>query len=162
MSRLVEQLRRYRDNRGMMADLRCILVESKRHRAWPALSRLGVDPANRVAGFVAGLYALHPEETANGNFGTTCRAIERSRGDRRSDDNKLSPTERRFQHLLAGNRDEAFERVMRMGMMAKSQGIPINYWQLENDLRFWSERTKTEWASSFWGSGAGMNLEEEA
>jgi len=34
MSRLLEQLRRRKEDRGMMADLRCALVESKKHRAW--------------------------------------------------------------------------------------------------------------------------------
>jgi len=157
MSNLLEKLRKYKDDRGMMANLRCILVENKKHRAWPALSRLGVEIGSRhdqrVTAHVAGLYATHPEETSNGNFGATCKAIEQKRGDRRGDDNKLTPTERRFQHLLAAGQEELFERVMRMVVMAKSHGLPVNYAQLETDLRFWSDRTKTEWAASFWTPG---------
>ncbi|WP_298272440.1 type I-E CRISPR-associated protein Cse2/CasB [Geobacter sp.] len=154
MSNLLERLRRCKDDRGMMANLRCILVENKKHRAWPALNRLGVAIDDHVAAFVAGLYATHPEETSNGNFGVTCKAIEQKRGDKRGDDNKLTPTERRFQHLLAAGRDEVLERAMRMVLMAKSQGVPVNYAKLESDLRFWTERTKTEWAAAFWAPGA--------
>lgn len=61
MSWLIERLRKHKDDRGMMANLRCILVDTKRHRAWPALNRLGVEINNEVAAHVAGLYATHPE-----------------------------------------------------------------------------------------------------
>lgn len=154
MNNLLGRLRRCKDDRGMMANLRCVLVENKRHRAWPALNRLEVAIDDQVAAFVAGLYATHPEETSNGNFGVTCKAIEQKRGDKRGEDNKLTPTERRFQHLLAAGREEVLERVMRMVLIAKSQGIPVNYAQLESDLGFWTERTKTEWAAAFWAPGA--------
>jgi CRISPR system Cascade subunit CasB len=151
MSSLLEQLRRHKEDRGMMADLRCPLVESKKHRTWPVLHRLGVSVANQVAAIVAALYATHPEETREGDFGATCRAVQTRRGDNRSDDSKLTPTERRFLHLLAAEPgDELYERVTRMVLMAKSHGVPVNYVQLETDLRFWNGRTKTEWAASFW------------
>ena len=143
MSRLLEQLRRRKEDRGMMADLRCALVESKKHRAWPVLHRLGVAVTNRGAAVVAALYATHPEETREGNFGATCRAIQGRRGENRSDDSKLTPTERRFLHLLAAEKgDELHERVTRMVLMAKSQGVPVNYEQLETDLKFWNDRTQ--------------------
>ncbi len=153
MSTFLERLRRCRDDRGMMANLRCILVENKKHRAWPVLSRLGVEIGNEAAAYVAGLYATHPDETAQGNLGATCKSIERERNEKRSDDNKLTPTERRFQQILAADRHEVFERIMRMVKMAKSHGVPVNYAQLETDLRYWSDRTKTEWAASFWTPG---------
>lgn len=155
MSRLLDELSRRKEDRGMMADLRCALVESKKHRAWPVLHRLGVAVTNRVAAIVAALYATHPQDTREGNFGTTCRAIQ---GDSRSDDGKLTPIERRFFHLLAAERDEVLERVTRMVLMAKSQGVPVNYEKLETDLNFWNDRTKTEWAGSFWAPGADAPL----
>ena len=153
MSRLIEKLRKYkeRDDRGMMASLRCILIESKKHRAWPALNRLGVAITDDISGYIAGLFATHPEETFNGNFGDTCYEIEQMRGEKRTEDSKLTPTERRFQHLLSSERgSELNGRVFRMLRMAKSVGIPINYEILMNDLRYWNDRTKTEWASAFW------------
>jgi len=140
----------------MMADLRCALVESKKQRAWPVLHRLGVAVTNRMAAIVAALYATHPDETGNGNFGDTCRDIQSRRGDNRSDDSKLTPIERRFLHLLAAERgDELHERVTRMVLMAKSNGVPVNYEQLETDLAFWNDRTKSAWAASFWAPGTG-------
>ena len=154
MSWFLERLRKYRDDRGMMANLRCILVDNKKHRAWPALNRLGVKIDDNLLAYVAGLYATHPEEAATGNFGATCKNIELKRDDKRSDDSKLTSTERRFQHLLAAERGkELNDRVLRMVLLAKSQGVPINYEKMETDLKFWSDRTKTEWATAFWTQG---------
>ena len=150
MSRLLERLRKYKDNRGMMANLRCILVDNKKHRAWPALNRLGVDIKDYVPAYIAGLFAIYPEEATKGNFGDTCKEIEQSRREQRDDPNKLTPTERRFQQLLTAEKAEVHIRIRRMVHMAKVQGIPINYVQLETDLRFWGDRTKTEWAAAFW------------
>jgi CRISPR system Cascade subunit CasB len=141
-----------------MANLRCVHVESKKHRAWPALNRLGEPINDPVSAFIAGLFATHQEETFTGNLGLTCKSIERRRDERRSDgDSKLSPTERRFQHLLSAETEaELFNRVLRMVLLAKSQGIPVNYEQLEADLRSWkwSDRIKTKWASGFWAQEA--------
>ena len=159
MSRLLEQLRKHTKDRGMMADLRCTLVKSKKHRAWPVLHRLGVSVLNKVAAIVAALYATHPEEAQEGNFGETCLAIQKCRGEKRGDDSKLTPTERRFLHLLAAEKgDELHERVTRMVLIAKSEGVPVNYKRLETDLNFWNDRTKTEWAGSFWTPGVDAPL----
>ncbi len=151
MSWFLERLRRYKENRGMMANLRCILVDNKKHRAWPALNRLGIKTNDDISAYVTGLYAAHPEEAATGNFGATCKRIEQQRDDIRSDDGKLTPTERRFQHLLAAEGwEERRKRVLRMVLMAKSQGVPVNYEKLATDLRYWNDRTKTAWAMAFW------------
>ena len=165
MSSLLERLRKNKDDRGMMANLRCILVEKKKHRAWPVLNRLGVPITEEVPAFVAGLYATHPDGDSElvKNFGETCKRIELARGEDTTEfsgnaDNakkkNLSPTERRFQHLLAADRSEIPERVMRMVLMAKSQGVSINYEKLMHDLKYWGERTKTAWAAAFWAPGA--------
>ncbi|MDD5328427.1 MAG: type I-E CRISPR-associated protein Cse2/CasB [Sulfuricella sp.] len=161
MSWLLERLRKYKDDRGMMANLRCILVDNKKHRAWPALNRLGVSITDDDMAFVAGLFATHPEETFSGDFGATCKVIEQKRGKRESDDSKLTSTERRFQHLLAAERgEELYARVLRMVLMAKSQGVPVNYQKLEADLKHWSDRKKAEWAASFWMQGEATAAEE--
>jgi len=160
MSRLLERLRKHKDNRGMMANLRCVLVDNKKHRAWPALNRLGIAIKDDDSAYVAGLFATHPEETSTGNFGDTCKATEQKRGDKRSDDSKLTSTERRFQHLLAAEKSELYGRISRLVFMAKSQGVPVNYEKLIPDLKFWGERTKTEWASAFWTQSAAPGAEE--
>jgi CRISPR system Cascade subunit CasB len=163
MSWLLERLRKYKENRGMMADLRCVLVDNKKHRAWPALNRLGIEINNDVSAYVAGLFATHPEVTDVGNFGATCKIIEQRRGDKRGDDAKLTPTERRFQQLLTAERGmELYSRVLRMVLMAKAQGVPVNYEKLETDLKFWTDRTKIEWATAFWSQGAEPSIEEGA
>ncbi|MDD3847007.1 MAG: hypothetical protein PHC90_11690 [Syntrophorhabdaceae bacterium] len=71
--------RKHAGDKGFMAALRCVLVESRKHRAWPALARVGIDVADRVNSFVAGLYATHQKEIFTGNLGTTCRQIARAR-----------------------------------------------------------------------------------
>jgi len=163
MSQLLEQLRKCksRDDRGMMANLRCILVENKKHRAWPALNRLGVAIDDEDAAFVAGLFATHPEETAKGNFGATCKAIEQAKDLNRGDDSKLTPTERRFQHLLAAERgEELYSRILRMVLMAKAANIPVNFEKLKTDLKYWPDRSRIEWAEAFWKLGAPSAPEE--
>lgn len=161
MSRLLERLRKCKDDRGIMANLRCMLVESKKHRAWPALNRVGVKVNDDVSSFIAGLFAVHPEESSSVNFGASCKSIERARGERATEDNKLTPIERRFQHLLVAERGaELRSRVLRMVLMAKAQGVPINYERLQTDLKFWSDRTKTEWAAAFWTPSVDPENEE--
>lgn len=163
MSKYLERLRvhKQKDDRGMMANLRCILVNNRKHRAWPALGRLGVPIKDNYQSFIAGLYALHPEEDPTGNFGKTCKTIEQRRNESQGSDTKLTPTERRFQHILAAERHEVFDRVMRMARMAKAQNVPINYGLLERDLRYWDDKVKTEWASAFWSPDTEPATEEE-
>ncbi len=161
MNTFLERLRQRADDRGIMANLRCVLVDGKRHRAWLALNRIGVSVYNNVDALVAGLFATHPEEAQAGNFGATCKSIEAARGEDRGDGNKLTPTERRFQHLLAAEKgEELYQRVTRLVLMAKSQGVRINFEQLTTDLRRWNEQTKTEWAAAFWTQGEASSAEE--
>lgn len=156
MSALLEQLRRIKaqDDRGMMADLRCALVDGKKQRAWPVLHRIHVRIEDEVKSLVAGLYATHPEEAYAGNFGTTCKQLEaRPDGGAKGED-KLTPIERRFQHLLAADaRTELFARVTRLVLMAKAKGVPVNYEQLVEDLepRRW-EFVRQKWAMAFWNA----------
>lgn len=162
MSYMLEQLRSRKEDRGLMSALRCILVKNKRHRAWPALYRLGVsiDDGRSPLPFIAGLYASHPQETGKGNMGDTCKAIQRKRDEKTGEDNKLTPTERRFQHLLAADRGELEDRVLRMVLMAKAQDVPINFEKLAIDMTYWNDRTKNKWASSFWAQGKVAGEEE--
>lgn len=163
MSRVIELLQKHKDNRGMMANLRCVLVNGKKHRAWPVLNRLGISVDEEVPGYIAGLFATHAETTKTGNLGATCKAIELKRGEKRTDD-KLTQTERRFQQLLTAEKGpEIFDRVRRIVIMAKAQGIPINYAELAADLKFWpSDRTKTKWATAFWAPVTKTGVKEEA
>lgn len=163
---LLKFLRSRQEDRGFMANLRCMLVESKRHRAWPYVANfdgIGEKHCNKVVQTVAGLYATHPEETHDGNYGAMCRKLL-------SDDErqKLNQAEgigsvsRRFQHLLAAEGDEIFDRVTRLVLRAKAQDIPVNYQQLYKDLFDWeyhADWVRVRWAQSFWTPE--VELEEE-
>src|SRR5438046_1742809 len=127
-------LRRLRDDRGAMADLRCALNPAQRARAWPLLARVG--GINRpIYEAIAGLFAYHPDETHDGNLGTTCRRLA---GENNSFDG-------RFRRLLSCDRDEIGERLRPIVLAAKAKGIPVNYEQLFVDLWWW-ESAKARWA----------------
>ena len=129
-------------------------MSTKKQRAWPALNRMGIEIDDNVWPFVAGLYATYPEGAGKsvGNFGATCKAIQMKKDDIKGAEGKPTPVERRFQHLLASNQAELKERLLRMVLLAKSQGVSVDYAQLAKDIRSWgwNDRTKTEWAKSFW------------
>ena len=137
---LVRSLQR---DRGAMSTLRCALAPARRHRAWPLLARIGGidDP---VAETIAGCYAYHPEETREGNFGDTCRALA---GQHNSFDT-------RFRRLLACDREQLCERIRPVVLAAKSKGIRVNYESLGADLLWWGDRVRTRWAQAYWGGAA--------
>ena len=154
---LLKFLRSRKEDRGFMANLRCALVDSKRHRAWPYLANfdgIGHNHGNRVVQTVAGLYATQPEETHDGNFGTTCHGLlNDDERQKLSQSDGIGPVSRRFQHLLAADGDEIFDRVVQFVLRAKTQGIPVNYEQLYKDLLDWeyhADWVRVRWAQSFW------------
>lgn len=133
-------LRRLRNDRGAMADLRCALSPSRRARAWPLLARVGgID--RPIYETVAGLFAYHSEETHTGNIGTTCRRLA---GENNSFDG-------RFRRLLSCERDEIGERLRPVILAAKPKGIPVNYEALFADLVYWGDNVKARWAREYWG-----------
>lgn len=154
-------LRSRREDRGLMANLRCALVESKRHRAWPYLGRLGGigdKHINKAVQTIAGLYATHPEETQNGNIGALCRGLlDDDERKKLANAEGVGPISRRVQHLLAADGDEVFDRIVRFVLRAKAEGIPVNYVQLYKDLLDWewhADRVRIRWAGSFWAPEA--------
>lgn len=163
---LLKFLRSRQEDRGFMANLRCMLVESKQHRAWPYVANfggIGEKHCNKVVQTVAGLYATHPEETHDRNYGAMCRKLLSD--DERQKLNQaegIGPVSRRFQHLLAAEGDEIFDRVVRLVLRAKAQDIPVNYEQLYKDLLDWeyhADWVRVRWAQSFWTPE--VKLEEE-
>ncbi len=136
---LVRSLQR---DRGAMSNLRCAMSPARRHRAWPLLARIGGidDP---VAETIAGCYAYHPDETRQGNFGDTCRALAGAH----------NSFDARFRRLLACDREELCERIRPVILAAKSKGISVNYETLGADLLWWGDRVRTRWAQAYWGGG---------
>lgn len=158
--KLLTFLRSRQEDRGLMANLRCALVDSKRHRAWPFLARFGgiEDKYDkhlaRTVQTIAGLYASHPEETSEGDFGTVCFKLLSDDEQKKLDAaDGIGPISRRFQHLLVAEDEEIFDRVVRLALRAKTENIPINYERLFDDLMAWkkrADRVRTDWARSFW------------
>ncbi|NPV02162.1 MAG: type I-E CRISPR-associated protein Cse2/CasB [Brevinematales bacterium] len=162
MSALTEYLERHKNDKGLMADLRCALIESKRRKAWPHLAYfggLGDDFGARIVQVVAGLYANHHTNTETGNMGDVFYRLlsddERKgmieRGTESHTD--FGPVTKRFVYLLAANGEEIFDRLTRVVFYAKQKDVGIPYQTLERDLKKWeydSDRVKTEWAKSFW------------
>src|SRR5271157_3723167 len=132
MSKLLSKLREAKIkydigvDRGTIASLRYLLVDTKKQRGYPTLHRLIGTIDDGVRTLVAGLFAVHPMETDTGNIGTTCKMIERKRNENRKEG--VTPTERRFSSLIAWDDwDDLSERVIRVVLMAKSHSVPINY-----------------------------------
>jgi CRISPR system Cascade subunit CasB len=140
-ARLLAYLRRLKNDRGAMADLRCALSPTKLPRAWPLLGRVGGIGNPRIEA-VAGLFAYHPDETDTGNLGTTCRRVA-------AESNSFDA---RFQRLLSCDRDEIAERLRAVILAAKPKGIPINYAELYADLCYWGDAVKARWAREYWGA----------
>lgn len=142
-AKLLAYLRRLRNDRAAMADLRCALNPARRARAWPLLARVG-GIGRPIYETIAGLFAYHPEETNAGNFGTTCRRLA-------GENNSF---EGRFKRLLSCDRDEICERLRPIVLAAKAKGIPVNYEKLFADLCYWGDNVKAQWAREFWGAPA--------
>jgi CRISPR system Cascade subunit CasB len=153
---LLEFLKKRQEDRGVMANLRCALVESKRRRAWPLLAwcdGIGNDFRALTIQHVAGYFATHPKECGEGNFGDSCRRLMDEEEMKKIAQGDTGPLSSRFQHLLAAEGDEIFGRVMRFVFRCKSGDVPINYSQLFNDLMQWQhapDAVRTRWAKSFW------------
>lgn len=154
------------DRRGPLATLRGSLSpgEEPRMRAWRLLARFGgipSHPENRslhlsdVVRLTAGLFAMpnlsHSPEA--GNFGTTCRGLL-SDDERKSlhKPESLGPVSRRLQHLLAADRREVGDRVLRLARRMSQNETKINFVALYEDLNFWGSHTKAKWAGAFWNS----------
>lgn len=156
---LMDWLRRQKEQRGVLAQLRCGLVKSKEQRAWPLLARFdGIEGyKGQVVRTIAALYASHPEETntANkSNMGTLCLRLCGD-GETPWQDEKPGPMAMRLQYLLAAETEEICQRVARLVLRCKSSGIPVNYEQLYTDLLHWEkpsarERVRQSWAQHFW------------
>lgn len=139
-ARLLAYLRRLKNDRGAMADLRCALNPAKLPRAWPRLGHVGGIGNPRIEA-VAGLFAYHPEETHNGNLGTTCRRLAA----------ESHSFDGRFRRLLSCDRDEICERLRPVVLAAKAKGIAVNYEELFADLCYWGNQVRTRWAVEYWG-----------
>jgi len=161
----VQYLQTMDGDRGKLATLRKGLIENQAQATWPLLSRfINFDrPYQRKAlQTIAGLYAHHPKNADNGNFGSLCCRLLDTDEKQKIAQGESGPISKHFQYALAANRDEIFPRVRRLVLRAKKDDIPVNYIQLVNDLLGWQQsyqkdRIKLAWGKAFWK----LNIEKE-
>jgi CRISPR type I-E-associated protein CasB/Cse2 len=134
--------------RGKLADLKMFLrtCDTARNRAIPTFARLA-DPeliGDVPAETVATLFTLHPHRAAEktGNFGATCRGVAAQSNEEAFD--------KHFERLLAARTvADATKVILKIGSMARSKGIDINYFKLAEDLDLWSQPIRLKWAKSY-------------
>ncbi|MFA5117586.1 MAG: type I-E CRISPR-associated protein Cse2/CasB [Candidatus Omnitrophota bacterium] len=155
--RLLEFLRKNSEDRAVLANLRCALKETQKHRAWPVLARFGgiddhtkkYDHEAKVIQTVAGLFGVYSQNDSRRDFGLSCRDLMRD-DEKLSDPKDVGPVAKRFQYLLASEREEICDRVIRFVLRMKAQNIAVNYDDLFDGLLYWGDKIKTKWAGSFW------------
>jgi len=154
-ARFVGALRRACKDRGKSAALRRGFSPATVMDAWSVIASLGGDigqPGESVFVDVAALFASHSKESNHRNFGETCRRIAQGDGKEIPDS-----FERRFRRLLACDDVANVTGQLRSWVrLAASKGVGVNYESLMNDLLWWNrsaDRTRVEWARSFWQSG---------
>jgi CRISPR type I-E-associated protein CasB/Cse2 len=170
--RLVSRLEGWHreQDRGPLARLRRGLSEATQHEAWTVLGACFGDVAvgHPVFQTVAGCFALHPVDWAGvaagkrqavPNFGGTMREIllgaEKEDSKRYEKLQSVKEPHTRFRRLLAcGAREEICEHIRHAVRLAASREVPVNYRKLFEDLWWWNEHVKVEWAKSYWQAPA--------
>lgn len=139
----LDYLKRYRVDRGALANLRGALTEARRPNAWPLLAGFGPAIGNPAFETVAALWASAPELACDtGNMGNTLAGLK-------TDNNSF---EGRFKRLLTCDHEEIVARVATVALAAQAKGHRIHYAQLLSDLLWWGDRVKVRWARAFWGA----------
>jgi|GEM_PF-470650 len=144
---------------GVLADLRRGLSSATEYYAWPHLVRWCDLDDNRqriIYATVAGCFALHPENTSEGNLGTTLRRIAIQRGS--SEDALKVYKSRLFRLIGCSTALELCSHLRSVVQLARSAAIPINYHQLLKDLLHWdrkARRIRLRWAAEFWRTHPG-------
>lgn len=151
---LVELLEKRKDDRGVMADLKRGFSETTADRTWPYISRWGCNLVNDrqriIYQTVTAAYAYCKNVTQEGNMGTICRKV--ATGDGKGVDG-LKTFETRFRRLLTCSKvDELSGHLGGIIRTAASKKIPLNFAKLFEDLWWWSNNIKIEWAAEYWGS----------
>lgn len=152
----IEYLETLKENRAALADLRRSLGQPEYRYATAGryvIPRLPADKPYLENWYylVAGLYALHPENTTHGNLGTHfARTLDHS------DQERNKPIERRFTTLLSAHPDDLPDHLRQAISYLKSSDTPIaiNWSQLLRDLSNWSHPDRfvqKNWANAFWG-----------
>ncbi|MBA7527500.1 CRISPR-associated protein Cse2 [subsurface metagenome] len=95
---------------------------------------------------IASLFAYHPVSTETGNLGDIFRELYLKRQENPS-------LEQRFITLLKSNPEDVPFHIRQAISLAKSDNIPINWYELFFDLLRWNNVNYPpyeKWAQSFW------------
>ncbi len=144
-----------RDDRGVLADLRCGFVEQRASKCWPHIASycdLRDDLERNVWEFVAAGSATVLGTKTTGNMGMTLRKIALGQGGK----DGLSSFEPRFRRVLGARSAEEVCQLLR-GVIraAKSKSVDINFRTLYWDLIHWgqeSKKVRESWATAFWAA----------
>ncbi len=112
---------------------------------------------------VAALYSLHPAPGGAGNLGASFRLAAAKDPAAPAENERTSPTERRFAALLATHADDLPDRLRQAIGFLASKEVPVDWRQLFRDLPRWgdpSRRVQRGWARAFWGRERQENAEE--
>jgi len=98
---------------------------------------------------VASLFGLHWDKAKRGvSFGAVFREIWKKFKESES-------IEKRFTNLLSADPDDLGEHLRHAVSLAKSKGVPIDYYRLFFHIKRWDHPNRfvqREWAKDFWGS----------
>jgi len=152
----LEYLQNHSQERGMMADLRHGFSPTSQYRAWPHIAPwCDLSDQRQKAIFItlAGAFAIQLQSgRGKSNLGSTLRRLAVQGASGKPQD-ALKSFEARFRRLLTCNAPEQVcERLPGIIRAAERKGISIDLEQLHQDLVFWSDKVKLEWAKAYWGS----------
>jgi CRISPR system Cascade subunit CasB len=102
--------------------------------------------SEKVYYLIAALFAYHPLNTSQGNFGAHMHAA--------ANEANQEATERRFVVLLNAHVNDLPDYLRQAVSYLKSREIPVNWEALFYDLQGWSHPDRyiqRRWANSFWG-----------
>lgn len=108
---------------------------------------------------VAALFGLYPdaertESSLGGSLLMLDKKFRQQRGSSSSDE-KTSSVERRFVALLNAKKEDLPTHLRQIIGLLKSNEMPINWFRLLKDLKFWTSEekhnTRRKWAKEFWG-----------
>lgn len=147
-----------KEDRGIMADLRRGLSETTQNRAWQHISQF-CDLRNKrertIVQLIAAGFAIHGSSSnENANLGSVMLRI--AIGDGKENDG-LKTFGSRFRRLLsASSSEELCDFLPGIILTAKTKEIQINFSRLYNDVYYWSDNIKIQWAASFWTKDGGV------
>ncbi len=148
---LMKFLQENKVDRGVMADLRRGFSKATESRAWPHIAPFCDlrSPRDReIVQTIAAGFATVGESANCGNMGETMHKIATEDG---KGNDGLKTFESRFRRLLsASSAEEVCGFLPGTVRTAKTKGVAVNFYQLFNDLQFWCDKVKIQWAASYW------------